>query len=332
MNANNQSSIKILELFVQQIRYEGRNIQSYVLVSPDSGELPAFTAGAHIDVHLSHGVIRQYSLCNSPLERHRYVIAVLRDEKGRGGSTAVHEELRVQDLVCVSVPRNNFELARDAKKVILLAGGIGVTPLKAMAHQLEACGVEYALHYCARDVGAVAFNAEFGPLLERKKLQLHFDNGDPSQGLDIERLLKDKPPAGVHLYYCGPAGFMSACAKATAHWPKDVVHFEHFKVPERPVDETRDGDATDQGAFIVEIASDGRRLPVSSSQSIVEVLRHAGIALDTSCEAGLCATCKIRYISGEVDHRDCILSEEEQKGFLTACVSRAKNGVLVLDL
>ena len=332
MKTNNQASPKTLELFVQQVRYEGRNIQSYVLVKPDSAELPAFTAGAHIDLHLSNGVVRQYSLCNSPMERHRYVIAVLRDENGRGGSRAVHDELRVQGSVSVSVPRNNFELVSDATKVILLAGGIGVTPLKSMAHQLEAAGVEYELHYCARDVGAVAFNAEFKPLLDSKTLQLHFDNGDPSQGLDIEGLLKDQPAAGVHLYYCGPAGFMRACAKAAAHWPKGAVHFEHFKVPDRPFEETQGGESTDPGAFIVEIASDKRRLRVSPSQTIVEVLRHAGITLETSCEAGLCATCKIRYLSGEVDHRDYILSDEEQKGFLTACVSRARSGVLVLDL
>lgn len=328
----NPPSMKTLELFVEQVRYEGRHIQSYVLVDPDSAELPAFTAGAHIDLHLSHGVIRQYSLCNSPTDRHRYVIAVLRDDNGRGGSRAVHDELKVQGRVCVSIPRNNFELASDAKKVILLAGGIGVTPLKAMAHQLDAAGVDYEFHYCARDAGAVAFTAEFKPLLDEKKLQLHLDDGDPSQGLDIETLLKDLPGEGVHLYYCGPAGFMGACAQASAHWPTAAVHWEHFKVPERPAAEMLDGGSMEQGAFVVEIASNGRRLQVASSQTIVEVLRHAGIALDTSCEAGLCATCKIGYLSGEVDHRDCILSEDEQKGFLTACVSRARSGVLVLDL
>lgn len=328
----NPASLKMLQLFVQQVRYEGRNIQSYVLVDPDFAELPAFTAGAHIDVHLATGMIRQYSLCNSPLERHRYVIAVLRDENGRGGSRAMHDELQVQHSVSVSVPRNNFALASDAKKVLLLAGGIGVTPLKAMAHQLQASGIDYQLHYCAKDRGAVAFNDEFKPLLESGKLQLHFDNGDPSQGLDIGKLLQGSPAEGLHLYYCGPAGFMSACALATAHWPTGAVHCEHFKLAERPLAETLAGASMDQGSFIVEIASDGRRLPVAPSQTIVEVLRHAGIALDTSCEAGLCATCKIGYLSGDVEHRDCVLSEDEQKGFLTACVSRARSGVLVLDL
>ncbi|MDR8398339.1 PDR/VanB family oxidoreductase [Paraburkholderia sp. USG1] len=337
MAAGNQAAstpVSTLELFVRQIRYEGRNIQSYELVDPDGGELPPFTAGAHIDVHLANGIVRQYSLCNSPAERQRYVIAVLRDERGRGGSKALHEQLQVQGRVRVSWPRNNFELAGEARRVILLAGGIGVTPLKAMAHQLQASGKDHELHYCARDTGAAAFGAELRELLGEGRLHLHFDHGDPSKGLDIARMLGEAAE-GTHVYYCGPAGFMNACAQATAHWPKGAVHCEHFKAPERPAVPGADASGANaalSGGFLIEIASSGQRLTVPPDRSIADVLRTADIGIETSCEAGLCATCKVRYLAGEVDHHDCILGEEDQENFLTVCVSRAKNGLLVLDL
>lgn len=328
MTAFNQAAAT-LELFVRQVRYEGRNIQSYELVDPEGAELPPFTAGAHIDVHLANGVIRQYSLCNSPADRHRYVIAVLRDEKGRGGSKAVHEQLQVQGRVRVSVPRNNFEIAQGARKVILIAGGIGVTPLKSMAHQLaEMDDVDYELHYCARDAQCAAFTEELQTLVERERLHFHFDGGDPARGLDIAALLRDEAQDGTHVYYCGPAGFMRACADASGHWPKDAVHCEHFKAPERtvaPADRK-------PGEFTVEIASTGQRLPVPIDKSIADVLKAAGIGVQTSCEAGLCATCKVRYLSGEVEHQDCILDAADQQNFLTLCVSRAKSELLVLDL
>lgn len=332
MNTNHQTST--LELFVRQIRYEGRNIQSYELVDPEGAELPSFTAGAHIDVHLANGAIRQYSLCNAPSERHRYVIAVLRDEQGRGGSKAVHGQLRVQDRVRVSLPRNHFELTGGAGKVILLAGGIGVTPLKAMAHQLQAEGADYQLHYCARDADAAAFSGELRALFGAGRLHLHFDGGDPAKSLDIAKLLREEAAPGAHVYYCGPAGFMHACAQAAADWPRQSVHCEHFKAPSKPLVSAVAGEEslTDTGSFTVEIASTGLRLSVPADRSIVDVLRSAGVAIETSCEAGLCATCKVHYLSGEVDHQDYILDEEDRQRFLTVCVSRAKSELLVLDL
>lgn len=316
-----------LSLVVRQIRYEAQGINSYELTDPDGGELPPFTAGAHIDIHLPNGVVRQYSLCNAPAERHRYVIAVLRDEKGRGGSTALHDSLRVQDIVTVSQPRNNFTLAPAAKRVILLAGGIGMTPLKSMAHALEAQGVPFDLHYCARNAGCVAFREQLDTTWEHGRLHLHFDNGDPAKGLDIAGLLA---AAGedTHVFYCGPAGFMKACAAAASHWPAGTVHCEHFKAPESAAA----APAAAPGSFMVKIASTGAMLEVPAERSIADVLEEAGVHVETSCQAGLCATCKIRYLEGEVDHRDYILGDDEHGQWLTACVSRATGGVLVLDL
>src|SRR3984893_11208134 len=319
---------RTLELMVRQIRFEGRGINSYEFVDPSGELLPEFTAGAHIDVHLKDGFVRQYSLSNSPNERHRYVIGVLRDEAGRGGSKALHDRLRVQDKVRISHPRNNFELTADASKVILLAGGIGVTPLKAMAHRLEEMGIDYEMHYCAKDESCTVFAAELAPMHASGKLQFHFDNGDPSKGLDLKRLLSKTGP-GVHVYYCGPGGFMKACAAATVHWAPGTVHFEHFKAPERAAS---DNVAATVGEFIVKIASTGQQIPVSSDRSIADALEDAGVAIETSCRAGLCGTCKVRYVSGEVEHNACILGDDEKQEYLTTCVSRALSRELVLDL
>jgi vanillate O-demethylase ferredoxin subunit len=313
---------------VRQIRFEGKGINSYELVDPEGETLPPFTAGAHIDIHLRGGTIRQYSLSNAPSERHRYVIAVLRDEAGRGGSKTVHDTLRVQDRVKVSAPRNNFELAADAKKVVLLAGGIGVTPLKAMAHRLEEAGIEYEMHYCAKDARCTAFTDELASIESAGRLHFHFDNGDPSAGLNIGELLRE-PADDTHVYYCGPAGFMKACAAAAQHWPSGTVHFEHFKAPERDLSQEVAGAV---GEFIVKIASTGQMIPVTADQSIADALDEAGVPIETSCRAGLCGTCKVRYLSGEVAHNDCILGDDEKREYLTACVSRATSRELVLDL
>ena len=316
-----------LSLLVRQIRFEAHGIHSYELVDPQGAELPPFSAGAHIDIHLPNGMTRQYSLSNSPAERHRYVIAVLRDEKGRGGSRALHDALRVQDIATVSSPRNHFGLVPDARKVILLAGGIGVTPLKSMAHALERAGVPFELHYCARNPGSAAFREEFGTFWEHGQLHHHYDYGNPADGLDIAGLLREPEP-GTHLFYCGPAGFMQACADAARHWPAGTVHFEHFKAPEPD----KGAAALAPGAFMVKIASTGASFEVPPERSIAEVLEQNGVRIETSCQAGLCATCKIRYLEGEVDHRDYILGDDEHGQFLTACVSRATSPVLVLDL
>jgi ferredoxin-NADP reductase len=318
-----------LELLVRQIRYEGRGINSYELVDPNGATLPPFSAGAHLDIHLNGGVIRQYSLSNASRERHRYVIAVLRDEAGRGGSKALHDQLRAGDVVRVSRPRNNFKLVDGARRVVLIAGGIGVTPIKAMAHELEDSGVDYEMHYCAKDANCAAFAEEFEPMIASGRLQFHFDGGDPSAGLDIRDLLHE-PGDGQHLYYCGPGGFMKACAAAAEHWPSGTVHFEHFKAPERERDAQAANDAQD--SFTVRIASTGQEIEVSKDETIADALSMAGVAIETSCCAGLCGTCKVRYLEGEVEHNDCILSDDEKSEYLTACVSRATSRVIVLDL
>jgi len=317
-----------LELVLRQVRMEATGINSYEFVDADGNDLPAFTAGAHIDVHIAPGVIRQYSLCNSPEERHRYVIAVLRDEAGRGGSRGMHETLRVTHRVKVSVPRNNFPLAEGARKIILLAGGIGVTPLKAMVHRLEAKWIDYELHYCAKSSAYAAFEAELKAIAQIGSIHCHFDGGNPKNGLNIAKLLKHPEP-GTHIYYCGPAGFMQACADAATHWPSELVHCEHFKAPARP--NTPDSNVATE-SYTVELARSGRTLTVTAGENLAEALQAAGAPLETSCNSGLCGTCKIRHLSGDVDHQDFILDEGERESFMTPCVSRGCGKSLVLDL
>lgn len=289
--------------------------------------LSPFTAGSHIDIYAGSGVIRQYSLCNAPSERHRYVIAVLKDPKGRGGSVVVHDNLKAGETVQVSLPRNNFELKRLNRKITLLAGGIGVTPMKAMAHQLEAEGIAYEMYYCSKGPEYAAFQTELEALAKFGIVKFHFDKGDPKNSLDIASILKD-PKGECDLYYCGPGGFMDACKAASMHWPSDSVHFEHFKPPVKSIDT----DATVAGEFIAEIASTGEKLKVAPGQSLAEVLINAGYPVETSCQSGLCGTCKTRYLSGEVDHQDFILDDNEKHEYLTTCVSRALNKTLLLDL
>ncbi len=204
-----------LELRIRQIRMEATGIHSYELCAPGHGHLPPFTAGAHIDVHLPGGLVRQYSLSNDPAETHRYVIGVLKDPKGRGGSLRVHEALRVGDTVKVSRPRNQFELRPAQTSALLIAGGIGITPLKSMAHSLLQAGTPFELHYCARSSEVAAFTEELDALNHRApgSARWHFDNGVVGAGLDLTALLAVQP-AGTHLYFCGPPGFMTACAQA----------------------------------------------------------------------------------------------------------------------
>jgi vanillate O-demethylase ferredoxin subunit len=324
-------------LRVRQITFQALNINSYELSHPNGEDLPPFTAGAHIDFHFRDGSVRQYSLCNDPVETHRYVIAVLRETSGRGGSQALHERLHVQRMVSVGRPRNNFPLAADAKRHLLLAGGIGITPLMSMVHALERSGAEYILHYCTRAPEHTAFAADFAPLVSKGRVVHHYDGGVPANGLDIAGLLRDCQD-GTHLYYCGPAGFMAACRRASQHWPSEAVHFEYFTADAAPKSALSPAELADAGenaldlGFKVKIASTGATYTVPNDKSIVDVLAEHGVVIETSCRAGLCATCKVRYLSGEVDHRDLVLSEREHTQYLATCISRATSPLLVLDL
>lgn len=320
---------QLLQLKIKQIRQEASGIHSFELVSEDEKALPPFDAGSHIDLHLPSGTIRQYSLSNDPVETHRYVVGVLRDEQGRGGSKEAHQVFRVGDSLSASNPRNHFQLDESAKKVILLAGGIGITPLKSMGHRLRSLGIPFELHYCARAQENIAFPQELQNLSDSGEVQFHLDGGILGNGLNITEMIKGLE-ADSHLYYCGPAGFMKACAQAAKERSDLHVHFEHFKAPEKEGGQAKL--ESDPGELVIQIQSTGQKIALSRSESLIDVLAKLGVEVLTSCQSGLCGTCKTRYISGDVEHGDCILSDAEHAEYLTPCISHIKSGTLVLDL
>lgn len=317
----------MISLKIRQIREEASGIHAYELAAQDGGQLPAFSAGSHLDIHLPSGIIRQYSLSNDPAERHRYVIGVLRDERGRGGSKELHQQLQVGASVLASHPRNHFHLDETATNIVLLAGGIGITPLKSMAHRLTTMGLGFTLHYCARGIENIAFAEELKTLLGPAALHFHLDGGNPAQGLNIAALFAELPE-GTRLYYCGPAGFMAACAEAARQYPDVQVYCEYFKAPATsPVVQQAHSDER-----FIQIHSTGQRIAVTAGASLVDTLGAAGIEIPVSCQSGLCGTCKTAYLSGDIEHADCILSEAEHAQYLTPCCSQIRSGTLVLDL
>ncbi|MFT3665841.1 PDR/VanB family oxidoreductase [Piscinibacter sp.] len=321
-------SAAMLSVRVARKTVEAEDIASFELVSTDGAPLPAFAAGSHIDVQLpGGGPTRQYSLCNDPAESHRYLIAVLRDAASRGGSAGMHERVKEGDVLAISAPKNHFALAHDAQSHLLLAGGIGVTPLLCMAERLAHAGGEFEMHYCTRSAARTAFRERIARSVFAPRVAFHFDDGAAGQKLDIAALLA-APRAGRHLYVCGPKGFMDAVlsgARAQG-WPEAQIHYEFFAADAAP----KAGD----GSFEVMLASSGRVITVAPDRSVVQALAEAGVSVATSCEQGVCGTCLTRVIEGEPDHRDLYLTPEEQAAndqFLPCC-SRARSARLVLDL
>jgi vanillate O-demethylase ferredoxin subunit len=262
------------------------------------------------------------------LESHRYLIAVLKDAKGRGGSVAMHDQLQPGDTLNISVPRNHFHLASGARRHLLLAGGIGVTPILCMAERLAGLGAHFEMHYCARSAERAAFRTRIEQSRFASQVHFHFDDGPQEQKLELPALLRT-PQAGVHVYVCGPKGFMDAVlGTAREHgWPEDQLHYEFF---------ASDAAASrqDDGSFHVKLASSGRLISVPAGQSVSDALNAAGVEVMTSCEQGVCGTCVTRVLEGVPDHRDLYFTPQEQAANdqFTPCCSRAKTPLLVLDL
>ncbi|MBV7431381.1 MULTISPECIES: PDR/VanB family oxidoreductase [unclassified Acidovorax] len=315
-----------LQVRVASKRAEAEGIASFELARVDGAALPPFSAGSHIDVHLPGGLTRQYSLCNASHESHRYRIAVLRDPASRGGSVAMHDSVHEGDVITISTPRNHFAL-HPAQRTLLLAGGIGVTPLLCMADRLAHTGADFTLHYCTRSAERTAFAGEIAASAMAPHTQFHFDAGAPGQKLDLPAALAGPGP-DKRLYVCGPPGFIDhvvSTAKALG-WPQDHIHLEYFGAPAQDTSGDQD--------FDVRIASTGKVYRIACDVSVVEALRSEGIDILTSCEQGVCGTCLTRVLEGEVDHRDMYLTDEEKAGneqFMPCC-SRARSKLLVLDL
>ena len=293
-------------------------------LTPLTGVLPTFQPGAHIDVHLPNGLVRQYSITNGPGESSHYRIGVKLEPDSTGGSVCLHETVREGDVLAISEPRNNFPLRRDSMRTILVAGGIGITPLLAMAQVLDRMSLPFELHCFAQSVGHIAF-ADVVDGLGRSVVR-HLGLS-PAETVDQIRRLVATHDEFTHLYVCGPGPMLEAVRQeaAEAGWPDDHVHFEYFK---------NTNEIDDSSTFEVALARSALTLTVPSGATILEVLREHGVPLPSSCEQGACGTCVATVLEGEPDHQDVYLNESDHRAGdrIMTCVSRAKSDRLVLDL
>lgn len=310
----------IMKMRVAETRDEAPDVRVITFRHPRRSELPEASPGAHLDLHLPDGKVRQYSLCGDPEDRSCYQVAVKREEAGGGGSQWVHENLVPGAEAHVSTPRNNFPLQPEARAHIFVAGGIGITPFIAMVYRLTSAGADYTLHYCSRY--ATPPFLELLSALCGDRLSLHL-SGDPrSARFDAEEVFRTVVP-GAHIYCCGPPRLNDAVRGATEHWPQEQIHFENFQpiVDENFVPQP----------FEIQIASTGKVLEVPADRSALDVLRANGMLVPSSCEIGVCGSCECSYSDGEVIHRDSVLSAGERRNRMTPCVSRARSRV-TLDL
>jgi phthalate 4,5-dioxygenase reductase component len=298
-----------------------RDIHLLELRDPAGAALPPFTAGSHVSVRAPNGSLRKYSLCNDPGETHRYVIGVKRDPAGRGGSVSLVDGVRVGDSVETSLPANAFELDEKASAYLLIAGGIGITPILAMAHRLAALGKRFRLVYLTRSPEDTAFADLLGEEPFRGKVTLHHDGGDPDRAFDLWPLL-EKP--GGQLYCCGPRPLLEAVRDMTGHWSTAAIHFESF------LDAAAAAKPEDR-SFSVRLAQSGTTIAVPPAVSILEAMRAAGHDAPSSCESGTCGTCRTRLLEGVADHRDLVLAEDERDRWIMICVSRAATPEIAID-
>ena len=320
-------SLAPLKVRVIEKRVVAEDICSFLLEQADGRPLPPFSAGSHVDVKVADGLVRQYSLCNEPGAAGCYLIGVLREVVSRGGSQAMHERVQVGDVIEISEPRNHFPLAHEARHSLLLAGGIGVTPILCMARRLATVGASFAMHYCARSRRRAAFADEIAAAAFADQVRFHFDDEAGGEPIDLDALVAS-PDDGTHLYVCGPKGFMDAVlSKArAAGWPEARLHYEFFQA------EVAHSDS--DGGFEVALASTGQVIDVGKDQTVIQALMAAGIEVPVSCEQGVCGTCLTRVLEGTPDHRDLYLTPEEQalNDQFTPCCSRALTPRLTLDL
>lgn len=296
------------------------SISEFTLVPVDQVDLPEFAPGAHVTIETPSGAMRRYSLVNDGTEPKEYVIAIKREPESRGGSSSMHDEAHEGYELTIEPPENDFPLT-DVQKYLLIAGGIGVTPIYAMARYLDKKGKALRIIYVSRSAEESAYLAELNEAFDGRII-VHHDNGNLD---DVYDFWDDfVTPRATHVFCCGPKPLMEEIKAVSGHWPEGRIHFEDFK----PVDVVREDDV----AFEVELKKSGETVTVPEDRSILEALRDAGHATSSSCESGTCGTCKTRLLAGDADHRDMVLMDEEKGDFIMICVSRAKSGRLVLDL
>jgi phthalate 4,5-dioxygenase reductase subunit len=300
-----------------------QSIFALELTSPAGTPLPSFSAGAHIGVHVPIGVMRKYSLISPAQQREHYAIAVKREENGAGGSKSLIDHTQIGDELIITAPKNDFELI-DAPSTLLIAGGIGITPLYAMFHAIkQKASGRVQLIYLTRDRASTAFYDELSAASLKAEVKIHHDNADPNKNFDLWPLLEK--PMGRHLYCCGPRGLMDNVRDMSGHWPATHVHFEDFG-------STPQAHRRDDRPFTLRLRRSQLSLDVPADRSILDTLRAHGIYAPSSCESGSCGSCKTPLLRGQADHRDLVLAPHEQNDYIMICVSRALGDELELDL
>jgi phthalate 4,5-dioxygenase reductase subunit len=293
------------------------------LRDPQGRELRPFTPGAHVTMQVPSGANRNYSLSNSAEERDRYVIAVKRDADGRGGSVSLTDTVQVGDSIEVAAPRNDFPLNERARRFVFVAGGIGITPILSMMRQLKAAGIDqFKLYYCTRSPETTAFLDELSDPEWAPHVVIHHDYGNRAQAYDFWSLFEK--PTSAHVYCCGPRALMDSVRDMTGHWPTGTVHFESFGIDVQLLKENK--------PFKVRLQHSGQVFEIPADRSILEILRDKGIRTSSSCESGTCGSCRTHLVSGEAEHRDMVLGEDERSHQIMICVSRARSDELVIDL
>jgi ferredoxin-NADP reductase len=315
----------VIDARLTKIEDAARDTKLYTFQRVDGARLPPYKPGAHIDLHLPNGLTRQFSLVVPNADPDSYVVGVKRDENSRGGSRYIIEQMKVGEQIKISAPRNNFPLVEDAEHVVLVAGGIGITPIWCMAQQLAALGRSWKIHYACRSQTDMAFLGELKKL-DPKFVHLHFDDEAAGKVLDVAAAVAEAP-ANSHFYCCGPNPMLKAFEAAAASRPRAFVHVEYFT----PKDDAAAGAS---GGFWVELARSGEEYFIPEGKKILEVLYEAGVDVDYSCELGICGACETKVISGIPEHHDSVLSEEEQAANtkVMICCAGCKTERLVLDM
>jgi len=323
-------SSSVITVCVDAVRDEAPGIRSFAISRVDGAPLDAYEPGAHIDVTSPSGVTRQYSLCGDPDRREQHLFAVKREDASRGGSSSLHDHVEPGAHLLIGPPRSLFRLEPTASEHILIAAGIGITPLLSMAYRLVRQNASFRLHYFVRDQASAAFL----PLLSRPPfadhVALHCGVEPDRVDAEVAGCLVGVVPS-AHVYTCGPGAFMDCVVRvAEQHVPAESIHLERFAAD--PATTSVAAPALD--SFDVEIASTGSRVRVSEGMSIVEALASIDIIVDTSCGEGVCGTCMVDVVSGEPEHRDFCLSKSERASgtVICCCVSRSRSPVLILDL
>ena len=318
-------SEETIKVVVRRREEQGHGVLVLDLASVEGAPLPPFEAGAHVDVHLGEGLVRQYSLAGKPGDRSTYRLGILKDPKSRGGSVAAHERLTEGTEVRIGVPRNHFPLDMEAAHTVLVGGGIGITPMIAMAHALSEAGKSFELHYCGRTRASCAFLDELTRGVFASRVHPHFDDEAAAQRLDLDAVL-GKAAQHTHVYVCGPSGFMDWVIGEARRLglPEAQIHKEYFQV---------EAD-TSGGAFDVVAKKSGKTVRVEQGRSIVDALATVGIKVQVSCEQGVCGTCLCNVLDGVPDHRDIFRTDEEKadNDQMLLCCSRAKSDTLVLEI